>query len=299
MDHQAEDQQNVDLSSKMEKDQEPPKIFFHVGLGKTATTYLQYRVFPKLKGVHYIQRTKYRKSKQIIARSEYAKYLLSREFDRQLEREVLDFAAVFPQTRPIIVFRRQDSWIASQYRRFVKNGYRLSFTEFFDLENDRGFFKKEELYYYPKIQLLEQHFKYPPLVLFYEDLRNDVIRFTQLIAKEIGATFHDQDITLSRKHRSYTEKQLKVMLAAGHYLNLRKRRLSGYPLLHRLLHLGQEGLRYTILYAAPLLPDHFLSDRALIPARSLEAIKDYYIDDWIRCLQYADSGSNHSDTAKS
>ena len=29
------------------------EVFFHVGLGKTATTYLQYQFFPKLRGIHY------------------------------------------------------------------------------------------------------------------------------------------------------------------------------------------------------------------------------------------------------
>ena len=43
-----------------------PEIYFHVGLGKVASTYLQHRFFPKLKGIHYIKSTRYRRSLQII-----------------------------------------------------------------------------------------------------------------------------------------------------------------------------------------------------------------------------------------
>ena len=34
--------------------EEAHEIFFHVGTGKTGSTFLQSRIFPKLKGIHYI-----------------------------------------------------------------------------------------------------------------------------------------------------------------------------------------------------------------------------------------------------
>ena len=59
-----------------------PEIYFHVGLGKVASTYLQHRFFPRLKGIHYIKSTRYRRSPQIIKDTNYDKYFISREFDR-------------------------------------------------------------------------------------------------------------------------------------------------------------------------------------------------------------------------
>ena len=149
------------------------KIYFHVGTGKTGTTFLQYRIFPELKGIHYIQRTRYRKAKKIINRTHYAKYLISREFDQQLEEQVKLFAADFPDTIPIIVFRRHDDYIASQYRRFVKNGFTGGFTDFFDVENDKGYFRKTDLDYSRQIKILEENFNSKPVVLFYDELRNN------------------------------------------------------------------------------------------------------------------------------
>ena len=115
-----------------------PEIYFHVGMGKTGSKYIQYRVFPKFKGIRYIQRTSYNRAKKIIQKEDALKYLVSNEFDQQLEEEVKYWASTFPDTHPIIVFRRQDSWIASQYRRFIKNSYTFSFSEFIDLKNDQG-----------------------------------------------------------------------------------------------------------------------------------------------------------------
>ena len=46
-----------------------PVIFFHVGLGKTGTTFLQDRFFPKLEGIDYLPRNKYHKAEEYIEKS--------------------------------------------------------------------------------------------------------------------------------------------------------------------------------------------------------------------------------------
>ena len=133
------------------------EIFFHVGLGKVASTYLQYAFFPKLKGLQYIQRTNYQKSPHIVKKSSEKRFLVSREFDQQLEEECRWFSSFFPEARIILIFRRHDSWIASQYRRYLKNGESLTFTEFIDVKKDNGLWKLSDLDFYKKIEAI-QHF---------------------------------------------------------------------------------------------------------------------------------------------
>ncbi|RLD17565.1 MAG: hypothetical protein DRI36_03430, partial [Caldiserica bacterium] len=99
------------------------EVYFHVGLGKTGSKYLQFVFFPKLKGIYYIHFSKYKKSKEIIKRKNFKKFLVSREFDRQFEDEINWFSKDFPDAKPIMVLRRHDSWILSQFKRFIKNGY--------------------------------------------------------------------------------------------------------------------------------------------------------------------------------
>ncbi len=264
------------------------KVFFHVGTGKTGTTFLQYRVFPYLKGIYYIQRTKYKKSVQIIQAGKHDRYLVSREFDQQLEREVKSFSEKLPDTKPIIVFRRHDSYIASQYRRFVKNGFKGSFDDFFNLQDDSGFFKQSDLNYTRQIEILEKHFTHKPLVLIYGDLRKDPVKFIENLAKELDTTIDFNDVNLNKKHSSYSEKQLKAIMAMGKCVNLRKRRFAKNGFLNFIIRMYLTLIRYSTLYIAKLIPESFFSKEPLLPQEKLDMVKEFYKEDWERCLAYAE-----------
>ena len=111
-------------------------IFFHVGISKTGSTFLQQRVFPYVKNIEYIPTHKYRQISDEIKKVKNGPILVSREFDRQFEREVDIFTKHHKNVTPIIVFRQHDQYLASQYRRFIKNGFKGEVESFFDLEND-------------------------------------------------------------------------------------------------------------------------------------------------------------------
>ena len=64
------------------------EIYFHVGLAKTGSTFLQNNFFPYLKNIKYISTHKYRKCIKIINNTNYKSYLISREFDRQFEKKL-------------------------------------------------------------------------------------------------------------------------------------------------------------------------------------------------------------------
>ncbi len=263
------------------------EVFFHVGLGKVASTYLQYKVFPKFKNIRYIQRTKYWKSPQIIQKSNYNKFLISREFDKYLERESKFISGYFPDAKPIIILRRHDSWIASQYRRYAKNGYPWSFTEFFDHKNDTGQWGKKELRFYDKIRTLEKYFSNKPLVLFYDEMKKDPMEFIDRLARYMGAEYNPDDISLSKKHISYNEKQMKATLAVGRKINIQPHIRLKNKVLDKLRHFYVAAIRYTTLYTALMLPDSWFSEEPLIPQPVLNEIRESYRDDWEKCLEYA------------
>lgn len=263
------------------------EIFFHVGTGKTGTTFLQYRVFPFFKGIHYIQRTKYKNAIRIIKSGTHDRYLVSREFDQQLEYEVKNFSAELPNTTPIIVFRKHDSYIASQYRRFVKNGFQGGFEKFFDLKNDDAFFKHRDLDYSHQIKILEKYFDRKPLVFIYEDMRKDPVAFINAMAKEMNVTIDMDDVNLNRKHTSYNQNQLKAILWTGKFINLRKRRVFKSGLIHFFWKLHLEAIRYSVLYVSKLFPERAFSGDPLISKSDLEAIANAYQKDWENVLEYA------------
>lgn len=267
-----------------------PQVFFHVGLGKVASTYLQYRFFPYLQGIHYIQRTKYKKAAQIIEAGNLEKYLVSREFDRQLEAEVAAFAKKYPHTKSIILLRKQGSWIASQYRRYVKNGGALDFEQFIDLEGDKGEWRQKDLYFFPKIQYLEQHFSHRPLVLFYEDFKTQPFQFFDAIAHFLGVEYEQKAISLQKVHPSYKEKQLKIIRRLNPYL-LRPS-TKQYPAYWQqwLQKRSRMLVSYPVLYASLLIPDAWVNSEPLIAPISIQKVDNFYQKDWEQCLAYGRDG---------
>lgn len=263
------------------------EIYFHVGTGKTGSTFLQARVFPKYQGIHYFPTNRYRKIKQLILKTDSKKILVSREFDQQLEVEVKKFAASFPQAVPIIVFRKQDSYIASQYRRFVKNGFKGKFQDFIDLKEDKGRFNIQDLDYTRMVIILEQTFEATPIVLLYDDLRKNPQEFVSNLAEYMNCTVDLNSIDFSKKHSSYSEKQLKVISSLGKYFDLRKRRIFNNGLLHFLWRLFLGFFRYSILFLAKFVPESWLSSEPLIRPEELEEVRVLCEQDWEKTKQRA------------
>lgn len=281
--------------------QQEPTIYFHVGLGKAASTFLQYAVFPKLqgktggklqgklRGIQYIQRTRYKQSPDIIRANPGERYLVSREFDQQLVRECEWFrdrlgAELAARVKPIIVLRRQDSWFASQYRRHIKNGSPLSFTEFIDVAADTGLWKREDGLFLPKLLFLEQCFVSKPQVYFYEDLRKDPVAWIQSMVGGMGVELDPKETRSDKVHASYSEHQLKVMRSVS-------RRLFKQPIAHGktswLARRGRLLACYGVLYGARLLPASFVSSDPLIAEEELERLRAWYAEDWAACRRFA------------
>lgn len=262
------------------------EIFFHVGLGKVASTFLQHNFFPYLKGIYYLPTNKYRYSKRLIPGIESSRILVSREFDVQLEKQLQWFTSTFPTPQVIILLRRHDDWIASQYRRFVKNGYFSSFEKFIDFEKDSGFWKQKDLYYYPMLVLIEKYTKKRPIVLFYDDLMHDPENFLRTMASHVGASFKNEEISYARVHTSFSDKQLKVLRAfTSRFIRKMPPRYHS-RLKNWLIFRPVWGFYHLILYAAAWLPCPWVGKDPLIHPISLEQVRRYYEEDWEKVHRY-------------
>lgn len=268
------------------------EIFFHVGLGKTGSTYLQYKVFPKFKNIHYIQRTHYAKSFAIIKKTKYVKYLVSNEFDRQFPYEINRISKEFPQAKIIMVLRRNDSWLASQYRRWIKNGFSGTFEEFVDIDNDRGEWKLKDAYFYPYIEMIIEKFGSKPLVLLHHELTNNPKVFIQKIARFMGVEYHPDDISTRRVHTSYNAKQLllrrKWNKTFAGTLKESPNRIVAF--LQGLFYI--KPIRYGALYLAKIIPDSRVPHGDLTSTETLERLKIFYQEDWKKCVEFAKQYDN-------
>ena len=264
------------------------EIFFHVGVERTGTKYVQGKVFPYFKGIHFINKDRFSIYNKIIDKQKYSKYLVSMELNLspQFEEEVKRFSESYPDTKVIMVLRKQHSWIASHYKRIVKNGQNLTFSQFLDMENDQSVYNRSDLLYYDKLMLLKKYFHQKPLVLLYDDLRNQPMSFIDKLANFLNVTYDKNEINLDRKHTSYSLKQLKAIQKTMKYVTIERKKISKSIIINYLYRLYIDAIRYSVLYITKILPDSWFDTKPLIDTLTIQKIKDYYKKDWERSVKY-------------
>jgi hypothetical protein len=263
------------------------EIYWHCGMGKTGTTYLQHRFFPHLEGIKYLHRTKHHKAPAVIDNQTENKIFYSRECDRQLETEAKRMSAYNKDIKPIIVFRRHDSYLASQYRRAVKNGENMTLQEFIDIDDNKGRWDNIELNFYNKIMILEKHFNHKPLVLFYDDFKKDNYAFFDIFAEYTGSTYQKSKISLAPVHKSYSEKQLKFMLKYTKGIFEQDRTLSDNALVKLWQDKSKSLVVHSLLLAGKFAPDSAVADFELLDKEYLKRVRAWGEEDWNKCLAYA------------
>lgn len=256
------------------------KIFFHVGLSKTGSTFLQHQVFPKIKNIHYLPTKKYRHSLDLIPKMKDERILISREFDQQFEQEIKKFSQQYPNAFPIIVFREHSSWAVSNYKRFVKNGHPITLKEFIDIEKDNGLFKLKDFHYQRYLDLLNQHFKSPTLVLFYEDLKNQPKEFVQQILDFTETSLDFDHVNWNPKHVSYDENSLKLVRELSNKIQFQKKLEVHIKPKGFLYNLYANIIRYSILYGSKILPNSFFPKHDLVDKKEVLKLKEHFSEEW-------------------
>lgn len=254
-------------------------IFFHVGLERTGTTFLQKNVFPFFQGITYVPKKKFSSAQEIISKSTFDRILVSREFNRSFGKHVADFAskADFP-VHPVLILRRHDLWLKSQYKRYLKNGTKVSLDEFFSLDSRKGQLNKDALDYFEKIQFLEHQFKQKPLVVLHDDLLENPKVVIKKVAEFVGAKLDWSKINLNPRHTSYSEHQLKVLYWSYHHLVRGSFRKTKF-------------YRYSILNLANILPKSWFTEMELFPQKHFTKVLEKYASDWDKCIEYVKNQS--------
>ena len=261
-------------------------IYFHVGLAKTGSTFLQNNFFPKLQNIKYISTHKYRRCIDIINNTNYDSYLISREFDRQLEGEVKKILNHFPETKIIIVFREHEKWISSQFKRFSKNGYHFKFEDFYNNTNS-GYWKNGDMIYIDKINIIKKYSKYDPLVLNFDELKINPHSYLSKISEYTNSNYSKSNISLNVVHKSYSEKQLIFLKG---FCRIFKPNPPKYyadnKLKHWLYFRPWWLLFHLVMYVAYFLPKNMIVKKPLIDNNYLGKTMKKYKSDWDEILKY-------------
>ena len=274
------------------------EIYFHVGLAKTGSTFLQKNFFPYLKNIKYISTHDYINSIDIINKTNYKSYLISREFDKQFEREIKKFISYFPDTKIIVVFRRHDQWIASQYKRSVKNGWHWSFKNYYNI-NNKGIWKNSDLTYMNKLKIIKKYSKSKPLILKFEELKKDPFNYLNKISNYTDSKYLKTEISLKTVHKSYSEKQLiflkkfcKIFKKTPpiYYdyqeITLDKTISNTNRIKHWLFYRPWWLLFHLVMYTSLLIPKSLIVKNSLINKNDLAEIKNKFKEDWKKVFEY-------------
>lgn len=277
-----------DLQEKLNStDFSDTEIYFHVGVERTGTKYLQKSIFPSYQSLHFINKDRYHQAKEIILKKEHKRYLVSMELNlnSHFEVEVNDFLSAFPQARIIMVMRPLSGWLVSHYKRIIKNGFNIRFDELWNTRKD-SVFEPEEIKYMPKIDLLESRTLNKPLYLIHDDLRKNPLVFLKKLSDYVGEDFEESTVSLKPVHTSYKTRQLKALRWVMKYLHISRSRPYSSDLRNRLYRIRVDFIRYLVMYIARLLPASVFPDKPLVSEQQKKEIQKYYLKDWEEVLNF-------------
>ena len=264
------------------------EIFFHVGLPKTASTFLQRKVFPKFNDIQFIKKHDFKRKDRIIEQTDHQKILLSIELNPDVSsgmQKLRDVAQKYPHTHPIIVLRRHGSWLKSKYKYYLRKHGTRKFDGYFDF-NETGILKPKNLMFYPKIKLLEELFEPEPLVLFQEELKQNPYEIIDLLADYVGATYDKNAIQVQTVKKSYSPKQLKKVRRFNRWYQYDHSYITSKT--KKFVYKKFSGLLlHSVAFSASIFPDKKSEKEKLIPQEKIDAVNEAYREDWEKCLNYA------------
>lgn len=202
------------------------RIIIHVGMHKTATTFLQEELFPKIAEqnpqINFIDTFSIDmdikdSSKLTIISDENldgGSYRLFRNHEHR-DRIARNIARMFPNAEIMICIRGKKSWLKSAYKQFVVGyGWTGSFGEYV------SFMDPEVLKFEKYIMLLEELFKEVHVIHFDELVLNPE-RFVGNVCNILDVPI-PHDINFSRKNVSITNGQVKLIQLISYFLPMKE-----------------------------------------------------------------------------
>jgi hypothetical protein len=270
------------------KKAEDKTIFFHVGLPKTASTFLQRNVFPNFRNIRFVKKHDFKRRDKIIEQTDHTKILLSIELNLDAEgglSKVRDVAKKYPQTRPIIILRKHGSWLKSKYKYYLRKHGNREFKDYFKFD-DQGVLLTANLLFYPKIELLEHIFETKPLVLFQEELKENPYATIDLLADYMGANYTKKDIRIKTVKKSYSPKQLKAVRRFNKIYKHDHSNIDSKTV--KFIYKKFSGfLLHSVAFLSLLVPQRLITKKSLIPEDKIQKVNEAFREDWEKCLDYA------------
>lgn len=267
------------------------QIFLHIGLHKTGTSFLQWVVFAKWQDIVLCRF----ESLNVIVKklSENKPVLISNEglagspwdtggFDNTSWHEkrkkcLRSLRILFLNAQILISFRKHSGLILSLYKQYLAEGGYISFEQFFDIENNKGLIKREDLIFTDILDEIRKNFKKPIFVFTQEQIRNDLGGLLKELECLIGGKAPSLDKVLG------VSKNVGVGYYQAKILRVLNRFSRSYLNPRGILRLNNKFTTMLHLNPGRLCQNRlaFLSKKKLtIPKEIEDRISDYYKEDW-------------------
>jgi hypothetical protein len=188
-------------------------IIIHIGLPKTATSYLQADVFPFVEDLHLLRGWKsirkmlsvYNKT-ILISDESLSGSLYSGDWRNDFSAKIKLIKTTFNNPKIIIGFREQKGFILSSYKQYLHQKGTKDFNSFYNIENT-GLIKIEDLIYESMIEELKLNFN--EIFIYTLDLiKNDFQLFFDQFSEFSGVPKVDVK-SFTSKHRNVGVKTIK------------------------------------------------------------------------------------------
>ena len=257
-------------------------IYFHVGMHKTGTTFLQISVFPKLKGINYVSpSTPFdgflrlgTDTNHLVSNERLAGRLWATpdEVDHSIHR----LNELFPGSKVLMSFREHDGFILSSYKQYLHQGGALNFNDYFDIESDSGFMKREQFIYRTRIESIARHFGEMPFVFLLDEIKNNLDGLLHDMGGYLGAippSVDELDRRVLNKGVGYSQARILRMLNQWNRSELNP--TGRFQLDNRWTRLLKLDPQRLCQYWLSFLPDGPFIDKEV-----RQSIRGYYAEDW-------------------
>jgi len=251
------------------------EIYFHLGLPKTASTYLQRSVFPFLENIKYYKKHDYHYHKKDFETINN-KVLFTCEMDETLFEELDELKKIHPNANIIIVFREHFDWIKSKYKYYIRKSGHLSFIEFYE-----GILipklKLHQKYYTSIIKKLEMDFPSKYLILSHSMLKENRYKFLKIMHDFMGIEIQNT-YKYKKVKTAFSNKQL-VVLRKYNSLYLYDENRFKSEKKRKLYEKYRGALVFLVAFFASLNPNNGdIIDSEI--SESKEEIRSFFKDDW-------------------
>ena len=190
-------------------------LYFHIGLPRTGTTFLQNSLFNNINNINYILKPNFSDIKNKIIKNKINlvsdEGLLGNVWDGDRFQAINRIYKHYPHAKIIIGFRMHDKWVQSMYSLYLKRGGSLKVQEFLDLKNNNGVLNTNQLNFSKLLIQIRNKFSSPPFVYFLEDIENNNQKLLKNLENFLELKFSNKKINFkSPKNRGLNGKQKEL-----------------------------------------------------------------------------------------